>query len=190
MPHAVQWIYHLEQDIRYETHLKFGDGRALLDRAGVRRLELHPDGSIIILKGYAWDGCTPKFNVSDILVGTPDGVPHVRTQRPKTYYASLVHDALYQFLPENGDILSRADADDLFHQVLTLHDFAPRQIYYLAVRTFGGLFQKGMRKKRKHDGKVEALGMSRASSVLTVLELPHLTPRAPQEPRARQSSCG
>ena len=44
------------------------------------------DGAITVLAGYAWDGCTPKFNFFDVLSGTPDGVVDTRTGRSKTGY--------------------------------------------------------------------------------------------------------
>jgi hypothetical protein len=63
------------------------------------------------------------------------------TDKPKTYYASLVHDALYQFLPEmnESNCITRRDADDFFRRILIEYEFAPNWIYWLAVRTFGGI---------------------------------------------------
>jgi len=34
------------------------------------------DGTVIIKKGYSWDGCTPKIKVFGKIIGTPDGVQH------------------------------------------------------------------------------------------------------------------
>lgn len=46
-------------------------------------LELHPDGTLLIKKGYAWDGASgPAINTKDIMRG------------------ALVHDALYQLMRE------------------------------------------------------------------------------------------
>ena len=57
-----------------------------------------PDGRLIIPREYTWDGCTPKFSILDIFViGTPDGIKNINTGKPKTYFASLVHDVLYQY---------------------------------------------------------------------------------------------
>jgi len=87
--------------------------------------------------GYAWDGCSPKFNVLDIfLIGTPDGRINVNTGKPVTYYASLIHDALYQFRKDLG--IKRKVADKVF--LYYLGDFQLRFIYYAAVRLFGGTF--------------------------------------------------
>jgi len=84
--------------------------------------------------GYAWDGCTPKFNILDIfLFGTPDGRINVNTGKPVTYYASLIHDILCQFSNEIG--ITRKQADQVFLKYLG--DFQLRLLYYAAVRTYG-----------------------------------------------------
>lgn len=113
------------------------------------------------LKGYAWDGCTPKWEILDFLPGTPDGV--VRKQQvevitdriapdggrwcevqfdyvPKTYYASLVHDLLYQF---KADVpVSRKTTDLIFFEMMRATKFKPAKLYYLAVRLVGGIYGK------------------------------------------------
>ncbi len=66
---------------------------------------------------YAWDVCTPKFALFDIVLGTPDGVPNERTRRPKTYYTSLVHDVQYQFMDVHLPI-TRRYADEAFFDLL------------------------------------------------------------------------
>ena len=104
-------------------------------------LKIDTSGNITIKgssgNGYAWDGCSPKFNILDIfLIGTPDGRINVNTGRPVTYYASLIHDALYQFRKDIG--IKRKIADKVF--LYYLGDFQLRYIYYAAVRVFGGIF--------------------------------------------------
>ena len=101
-------------------------------------LEMTENGDIIIkgthANGYAWDGCTPKFNIFDLfLIGTPDGRTIVNTGKPITYYASLVHDILCQFRKDIG--ISRRQADKVF--LIYLGDFNLRYIYYIAVRVYG-----------------------------------------------------
>lgn len=101
-------------------------------------LEISENGDIIIkgthANGYAWDGCTPKFNIFDLfLIGTPDGRTIVNTGKPITYYASLVHDVLCQFRKDIG--ISRRQADKVF--LIYLGDFNLRYIYYIAVRAYG-----------------------------------------------------
>lgn len=80
---------------------------------------------------YAWDGCSPKVPFYWIAtLGTPDWWDHLepvqylcrgqQKQRlmfwPVAHHASLVHDALYQFL--NVAPVTKAEADELFHRML------------------------------------------------------------------------
>lgn len=93
------------------------------------------DGFITVPKGYAWDGCTPKRIVKDLVIGTPDGSPGVGGY-PKTYFASMIHDALYQYKAEVP--VSRKETDCLFYSMLADQDFYWAKVYYKAVRMFGG----------------------------------------------------
>ena len=136
--------------------LAISENADFYDKSGVKRLEIRQNGELKILKGYAWDGCTPKFCLLDIVLGVPDGVVHERTKRPKTYYASLVHDALYQFL--NDDLpLSRKDADQCFLKLMQESDFALSKLYYWAVRCFGNFFRRIAKRIRKTQGKKHVL---------------------------------
>lgn len=74
------------------------------------------DCMVIIPKGYSWNGCTlaPDFK--------------------STYYASLVHDALYQYK------VNRKLADKVFYNILKEHGFKAAKLYYLGTRIFGNLF--------------------------------------------------
>lgn len=93
--------------------------------------------------GYAWDGCTPKWSLLNlVIVGVPDGHVDHRTMKPFTYHASLVHDALYQYL--DSVPVPKAEIDRLFLKMLG--DFKLRRLYYLAVKYFGGrgVKQKGI----------------------------------------------
>ena len=139
---GVKWLYKLEmEDFAWESGHAVPYTMEFRDQNGKLRLVIGRDGMITVKKGYSWDGCTPKICFFDILIGTPDGVVHRVSGKPKTYYASLVHDALYQFLPEIPGIahLTRRDADDFFFRIMEEYEFAPRWIYWLAVRMFGGL---------------------------------------------------
>lgn len=157
---AVRWVFVLDADYVYNlrAHLPadWNEGCAFVDRQGRRRLEIHPNGDARVLANYAWDGCTPKFSLFDIVFGVPDGIPNQITRRPKAYYASLLHDVLYQFLDAKLP-LTRAQADKVFLDILTRDSFAPRGIYYAAVRLFGGLSRRIMRWKRSYAGKRIAL---------------------------------
>lgn len=97
------------------------------------------NGYINIPHGYAWDGCSPKKIIKDLLVGTPDGAPGF-DGKPKTYYASMIHDALYQY--KSSVPVTRAQADKLFYDMLLEADFYWAKTYYRAVRLFGGLMGK------------------------------------------------
>lgn len=63
------------------------------------------NGTIVIPKDYAWDGCSPSFKLPSKIFpngywfGTPEG-PLGTDGKPVTYIASLVHDALCQYRPE------------------------------------------------------------------------------------------
>ena len=102
---------------------------------------------------YAWDGCTPKRSFFWLaLIGTPDWGEHLEDIQtigasgeilerevfwPQAHHASLIHDALYQYL--NTIPISKSDVDRLFHEMLTKSGL-PRSLaylYYLAVRLFG-----------------------------------------------------
>jgi len=93
--------------------------------------------------GYVWDGCTPKWGFLNLtIIGVPDGHLDYRTMKPYTYYASLVHDALYQYL--DSVPVSKKEIDKLFLKMLG--DFKLRKIYYFFVKTFGarGVVQKNI----------------------------------------------
>lgn len=87
---------------------------------------------ITVRKDYAWDGCTPKFKLGGKIFGVWDGFFNHRTKRPDTYYASLVHDVLLQFLGEHP--ISREHADNIFLWVMQRDDFPFAWIYYAFVR--------------------------------------------------------
>ncbi|MGH9890725.1 MAG: DUF1353 domain-containing protein [bacterium] len=152
----VKWLYVIEKKFSWPSGLSIAEDVAFEDETGARRLELRTNGEITVLKDYAWDGCTPKFCVFDIVFGVPDGVVHQVTRRPKTYYASLIHDALYQFL-DDGLPLSRKDADNCFLQLMRESDFVLSQIYYWAVRGFGEIFRRIGKWIRKTRGRKVAL---------------------------------
>ena len=152
----VEWIYVLENNFSWKSGRAITEDMAFEDKTGVRRLELRKNGEITVLKDYAWDGCTPKFCLFDVVFGVPDGVVHKITKRPKTYYVSLIHDILYQFL-DDGLPLSRKDADDCFLQLMRESDFALSQIYYWVVRWFGEIFRRFGKQIRKTRGSRVAL---------------------------------
>ncbi len=107
---------------------------------------------------YAWDGCTPKrWFYWLFIVGTPDWwkkTLHIFTFKkdtstgdygpdPKTvnwrqaFHASLIHDALYQYLDTIP--IAKKDADWLFYDMLIEAGLwrVIARIYHFGVRRFG-----------------------------------------------------
>lgn len=142
-PRKVYKYVHTE-DVSIDTNLT---GRA----CDLDWLRIDDDGKITVkgtyYKGYAWDGCSPKFNFLDLMFGTPDGRFDYNTGKQITYYASLFHDALYQKKAEIG--LSRKEVDVIFKLNLKKSGFMHAGIYYLAVRLFGRLYGTWKEKKTK-----------------------------------------
>jgi hypothetical protein len=149
--HGVKWLYRLDRNFSWQSKLEIQQDYAFKDKDGTVRLILEQGGKVTVTGGYAWNGCSPKFCFCDILIGTPEGVVDAVTEKPKTYYASLVHDALYQFLPD-GLPITRRDADICFLLLMQATAFRPRLIYYLVVRLFGGLVLHIERSSRKTNG--------------------------------------
>ncbi|QUJ66169.1 hypothetical protein KDD30_08135 [Photobacterium sp. GJ3] len=134
------YIFKITEDFTYQT-----DWQLEADFIA-EWLEISKNGLITVKankSGYSWDGCTPKLSILNLwVIGVPDGHVNYRTMRPYTYDASLVHDALYQYL--DSVPIARSEIDRLFLQMLG--DFKLRKLYYLAVRLFGGwhVVQKGI----------------------------------------------
>ncbi len=153
---SVKWIYELDADYRIDLKKycseHFDQPLSFQDSSGSEWLVLYPTGIAIIRANYAWDGCTPKFAIFDIGFGIPDGIPNERTRKPKAYYASLVHDVLYQFLDVDLPI-KRRGADAAFFDILERDAFAPRYVYWAFVRVFGGLAHHFTSWKRSYRGR-------------------------------------
>ena len=151
---SVRWLYRLERNFSWASGHAVGIDLVFRDTSGAVRLLVAADGLITVTRDYAWNGCSPKLCVFDILIGTPDGVVHAGTGRPKTYYASLIHDALYQFLPD-GLPLRRRDADRCFRMLLAESHFAPRWLYWLVVRAIGWIVWRATRRVRELHGECQ-----------------------------------
>ena len=133
--HSV-WIFRLEREYRRETDFKGIPFASLW-------LDIFDDGTFRIATGYAWNGCTPKFSLFDLIIlGTPDGIVDVEMLQPKLYYPTLVHDALYQYYAWHQ--LTRKQVDDLFLKMMREVKFKPAWLYYAVVRLLGWV---GMPKK-------------------------------------------
>lgn len=112
-------------------------------------LRIKSDGTITVKgsvkDGYAWDGCSPKKEILDLLWGTPDGKLDYRTEKPMTYYASMIHDAVYQF---KGEVdISRREADRIFLLILKESKFFWARLYGFGVRVGGRFYGKWRKKK-------------------------------------------
>lgn len=126
------YIFKIEQDFTYQTHWR------LETAFSSQWLEISTEGLVKVKaneRGYSWDGCTPKLSIFNLwIIGVPDGHINYRTMKPYTYYASLVHDALYQYLDTVP--VSKGQIDLLFLEMLG--DFKLRKLYYFFVSKFGG----------------------------------------------------
>lgn len=131
----------IKQDYQYPH-----TGWTLTESFESQWLDISTSGTITVKandNGYAWDGCTPKWSFLGLwIAGVPDGHVDYRTGKPYTYYASLVHDALYQYL--HSVPVTKKQIDLLFLKMLG--DFRLRNLYYFCVKHFGGvgIVQKGI----------------------------------------------
>lgn len=118
-----KYKYVLEDSKHFDLEIKLKEVFKGKGEDGTLWVFITQNGILEILKGYAWDGATfaPDF--------------------PEIYEATLVHDALYQFL-EKGMPLSRKQIDDIFLKMMEKQNFKYAKIYYRAVRLFGGIFVK------------------------------------------------
>lgn len=105
-------------------------------------------------RGYAWDGCTPKFNFLQITWGNFDGQLYKHTiqsdgstsYKPRTYYASMVHDVLYQY--KRCAPVTKAEADKIFYHQLKEAKWIWARFYWFGVTTFGWVFPGWKHKRR------------------------------------------
>lgn len=114
--------YQLKSNVVIQTSLRpetprFIQGYVFLDA----------DGTLIIYRGYAWDGCT----------NAPDTESNM--------LAGLVHDALYQLMQE--DILEKSFkplADNMLRDIMISQGAfkSTANLFHLAVQEFGGMHMK------------------------------------------------
>ena len=137
-----RWLFQLEKDYSFKSEkvsVQPNEDLEFRDECHKLWLEIKKDGTITVKEGYAWDGCSPKFNILDLFwVGTPDGA--LDEGKPITYYASLVHDALGQFREEKEMPFDRQQRDLIFAEML--EGFTFQGLYYMAVRIFGSLYSR------------------------------------------------
>lgn len=171
----IKWIYRIEEIVKYNSGMSFPENYLFRDNNKVNkiRMAITKDGMIFILPNYSWDGCSPKFFFLDIYFGTPDGIIHEDTLKPKTYYASLFHDALYQFFKKGGPY-SIKDADKIFRKLMKKYDFRLSSIYYFVVRGLGDLWRCILNLKRKNSGSMEIVH-SDHYELLNIINHPHMS---------------
>ena len=116
-----------------------------------RWMKLTLGGMLYIRANYAWDGCSPKWKIGDMYFGTPEGVLNSQTFRSKTYYGSLVHDALCQFQSEIKPFIPRKPIDKEFKKILIRDKFGSAKLYYRFVRMFAKLIH--IKRKENKNGK-------------------------------------
>lgn len=148
---SANWLYELDKNFVWNSNIPVPEDLFFKDSDEQIRLIIETDGKITVTRGYRWNGCSPKFYAFDLVFGTPDGVTHSKSGHPKTYEASLIHDALYQFLKTDAPY-NRKEADACFLELMTSSDFALRYLYWGVVRILGWLFWHGMNYKRKWRG--------------------------------------
>ena len=134
---TIAYIYLLTEDYTYMTSITGCEFEN-------EWMKLSNDGILLIKgtneEGYAWDGCSMKFKFLDIYLGTPEGVLNRVTQKSKTYFATLVHDVLYQFSDDIKASVKRKEVDEVFYRILKRDDFKLARLYYGAVRAFGWIW--------------------------------------------------
>ncbi len=150
----VVWKFRLDESFSWDSGVPVGDEFLFFDSGNKVRLLIEENGRLTVMRGYAWNGCSPKFCFLDLLIGTPDGVVSKGTGRQKTYFASMIHDVLYQFL-DAGMPYNRRQADRFFLQLMRESGFAPRWVYWGAVRVLGFVSRRITRWKRAWKGSAE-----------------------------------
>ncbi|MCB0804935.1 MAG: DUF1353 domain-containing protein [Bacteroidales bacterium] len=153
-PGAIKvWKFVHQQDFSYQTDL-------LRNRkCDYTWLSITEDGTITVKgshkSGYAWDGCTPKWNLFHITWGNFDGMIKKfgpKDYKPYTYYASMVHDLLYQY--KRCAPVTRKETDKIFLHMLRDAGFMWAGLFYFGVRAFGWVFSGWKYKHKKEIEKV------------------------------------
>ena len=74
---SVRWLYKLEKSFTWASGHPVAEELVFKDKTGEVRLIIETNGDITVTRGYAWNGCSPKVCIFDLLFGTPEGVVHV-----------------------------------------------------------------------------------------------------------------
>ena len=124
-------------------NLQLGEVRHFADKNGKVWLTIHHNGDFLISAGYSWDGCSPKLaKIGNFWIGVPDGRINPETGKHQAYFATLIHDILYQFKHKDHMPFSRREMDKFFYQLLKESNFRFTKLYFWAVRLLGGIWSK------------------------------------------------
>lgn len=133
------WKFVHHMDFSYQTDILKGR------ECDYEWLSISKDGTITVkgsnYNGYAWDGCTPKKNFLQITWGNFDGEITKfgpGDYKPFTYYASMIHDVLYQY--KRCAPVTRKEVDLIFYGMLKEAGYMWANVYYWGVRAFGWVF--------------------------------------------------
>jgi len=131
------YVYCLKENYQYQS--------AITNREFENNwFKLSKDGTVMVkgtnYKGYAWDGCSPKFKIKDWYFGTWEAVLNFDTGQSKTYYASLIHDVFYQFAKEIRKFVQRKEVDKELYSILKRDGMRFAKVYYVSVRLFGWIW--------------------------------------------------
>ena len=131
------YVYCLKEDYKYQSSIAGGEFEN-------EWFKLSKDGAMIVrgtyYKGYAWDGCSPKFKIKDWYFGTWEAILNFDTGQSKTYYASLIHDVFYKFAKYIRSFVKRKEANREFYNILKRDGMRCAKVYYLGVRLFGWIW--------------------------------------------------
>ena len=136
------WKYRLRDPLVWKTGIapNFGqwqyDTVFFTDDSDRLWLSVGSDGTITIESGYAWDGCSPKWQLGWLQFGAQDGAPNPVTGYPYTYAASCLHDALLQWETDPKMPYTREQIDAIFHERLEHEGFPAARLYYRAVSLY------------------------------------------------------
>ncbi len=132
------WKFVHHKDYEYKSNL-------LNRTCDFNWLSISADGTITVKgshkNGYTWDGCTPKKNFAHITWGNFDGQLYRFKKgdyKPYAYYASMIHDVLYQY--KRCVPVTRKETDKIFHEMLKDAGFMWAGVFYIGVRALGWIY--------------------------------------------------
>lgn len=133
--------YCLDEPFHHATGIYIPKPVAFHDQNGTLRMQVDTQGVMTIFPSYAWDGCSPTIKICDWgYMGIPDGALNAIHGKPKTYYGTLVHDALRQFDDHPDMPFTSKQIDLQFYSLLRQSGFSLSEVYYIFVRLFGGMY--------------------------------------------------